>query len=73
MSEGKVSTQSVGGFKVVNYSVKKGKEDERVRLVLEASVDEISAGECDMGEVMKALLDHATGDTAISLSLFVNK
>jgi uncharacterized protein YqeY len=65
--------QAVGGFKVLNYSVKKGKEDEKLRVVLEASVAEITAGECDVGQVMKALLDHATGETEVGLSLFVAK
>ena len=65
--------QSVGGFKVLNYSMKKGKEDEKIRIVLEANVGEITAGERDMGAVMKALLDHATGETEVGLSVFMNK
>lgn len=65
--------QSVGGFKVVNYSVKGKKDTEVVRLVLEADVDSIVAGECTMGDVQKAFLDHLTGDTEVGLSLFVSK
>ncbi len=72
MSEEK-NTQSIGGFKVLNYTMKKSKDNEKIRLVLEATVDEITAGNCDMGQVMKALLDHAVGETAVGLSLFVNK
>lgn len=65
--------QSVGGFKLLNYSMKKAKEDEKIRIVLEASVGEITSGEYDMGQVMKALLDHATGETEVGLSLFMTK
>ena len=65
--------QSVSGFKILGYSVKKAKETEKIKLVLEAEVDAISAANCDMGQIMKALLDHQTGDVEVGLSLFVDK
>jgi len=65
--------QSVGGFKVVTYTMKKGKESEKLRLVLEAEVDEITSGQYDMGDVMKAFLDHATGESAVALRVFMDK
>ena len=67
------STQAVTGFKVVGYQVKKTKDAEVVKLVLQATVDEIGAGAFDMGDVLKALLYHQTGDTDIGLSVFMNQ
>lgn len=63
--------QSVTGFKVVTFQVKKAKDSERIKLVLEADVDNIGAGNYDMGDVLKALLSHQTGDTDVGLSVFV--
>ena len=65
--------QSVAGFQVVTYTIKKGKETEKLKLVLEAEVDDISSGEYNMGDVMKALLDHASGESAVTLRLFMKK
>ncbi len=63
--------QSVTGFKVATFQVKKTKDSERVKLVLEADVDTITAGNYDMGDVLKALLSHQTGDVDVGLSVFV--
>lgn len=72
MDETSSKKQSIGGFKVLAYSVKKAKDSEKIRLVLEAVVDDIAAGECDMGDVMKALLDHQVGEVDVGLSVFVD-
>lgn len=66
------NAQSVGGFKVLNYSVKKAKETEKVKLVLEADVDEITTGPHSMGDFLQALLHHQTGETAVALRVFMN-
>ena len=71
MSEEIGKKQSIGGFKVKCFNVKKGKETETFKLMLEAEVDAIKAGDCDMGKVMKALLDHQTGEVEVSLSVFI--
>jgi hypothetical protein len=63
--------QAVTGFKVVTFTVKKVKDGEVVKLLLEANVDSIGAGGHDMGDVLKALLHHQTGDTEVGLSVFV--
>jgi len=63
--------QAITGFKVATFQVKKTKDTERVKLVLEGDVDEITAGELTVGDVLKALLSHQTGDTDIGMSLFV--
>jgi ABC-type uncharacterized transport system ATPase subunit len=65
------SKQAVTGFKVSNFQVKKTKDSERVKLVLEADVGTIGAGEYDMVDVLKALLSHQTGDMDVGLSVFV--
>lgn len=65
--------QAVTGFKVKDFQVNKKKDGEIVKLVLVADVDSIGAGECDMGDVLKALLHHQTGDTDVGLSVFIQK
>ena len=65
--------QAVTGFKVISFQVKKAKEGETVKLLLEASVDSIGAGTCDMGDVLKALLHHQTGEVDVGLSVFTDK
>jgi uncharacterized protein YqeY len=65
------SKQAVTGFKVLTFQVKKSKDTEKVKMVLEAEVDTIGAGEYDMGDVLKALLSHQTGDVDVGLSVFV--
>ena len=65
--------QSVTGFKIVSFQVKKGKESETVKLLLSADVDSIGCGAYNMGDIMKALLALQTGDNDIGLSVFVDK
>jgi len=64
--------QAVTGFQVVSFQVKKAKDGETVKLLLEASVDSIGAGTCDMGDVLKALLQHQTGEVDVGLSVLIN-
>lgn len=66
-----VEKQAVTGFKVITFQVKKTKDNEKVKLVLEADVDAIGAGTHDMGDVLKALLNHQVGDSDVGLSVFV--
>ena len=65
--------QSVTGFKVLTFHVKKSKDTEKVKLVLEADVDSIGCGANDMGDLLKAFLHHQTGDVDVGLSVFINK
>ena len=67
------SKQGITGFKVISFQVKKSKDGERVKLLLEASVDDIGAGEKNVGDVLKAFLYHQSGETDIGLSVFVEK
>lgn len=71
MSEGTAKKQAVTGFKVVSYNSKKTKEDVKFRIVLEASVDDIGLGSCNMGDLQKALLSHQDSETSIGLNVFV--
>ncbi len=66
------SKQSVTGFKVINFQSKTSKDTEKVRLVLEAEVDTMGAGTYDVGDILKALLHHQTGQIDVGLSVFVN-
>lgn len=66
------SKQAVGGFSVANCTLRKTKDNEKVRLVLEANVDEIKAGDKNLGDVLKALADHMTGEVEVGLSVFMN-
>lgn len=64
--------QSVTGFKVLKYDVKKAKDTEKIRVILEAEVDDISCGSMDMGDVQKALLDHMVGEYEVGLAVLTN-
>jgi len=57
----------------VTFALKKTKDNEKVRLVLEANVDSIGAGDNNLGAVLKAFADHATGETDVGLSVFMDK
>lgn len=61
---------TVTGMKVVKYDVRRAKDAEKLRLVLEADVDEITA---DMGKVQKALLVHRTSDNDVGLNLLIKE
>jgi uncharacterized protein YqeY len=63
--------QAVTGFRILGYQVKKAKEGEVVKLVLEASVDQIGAAHADIGEIMKAFQYHMAGETDVGLSVLV--
>lgn len=65
------SKQAVTGFNILTFQVKKSKDTEKVKLVLEADIDCIGSGSFDIGDVLKALQHHMTGDTEVGLSLFM--
>ena len=63
--------QSVSGFKILSVQVKKAKDTEKVKLILEADIDDIGAGNYDMGDILKALVHHQSGEMDIGISVFV--
>ena len=65
--------QAVTGFKVLTYQSKKAKDGCKLKLVLEAEVDGITAGEFDFGDVSKALAVHQESETEVGLSLFMEE
>ncbi len=65
--------QAVKGFKVSSFNIKKGKETEKIKLVLEANVEDIASAEYDVGDVLNSVANHMTGDQEIGLSLFIKK
>ena len=65
MSDKKVQTQLVQGFKVETFLVKK----DEIKLVLKASKDEIRAGTLNIGDVLSMLELHSTSDFGVELSL----
>ena len=65
--------QAVTGFKILNYGSKKAKEGIRFRIVIEAELDSIGAGEFDMGAIQKALVTHQDSETDIGFSLLMDK
>lgn len=65
--------QSVGGFKVKQYLVKKTKDAEMVTITLEAFADEVRAGKFDFGDVLQALWSHQAGDYEVCLNVFIKK
>jgi len=64
--------QAVTGFQVLTFQVKKTKDTEKVKLVLEADVDCVGAGSKDMGDILKAFLHHQVGNIDIGISVFVS-
>ena len=71
--EVKTTKQAVGGFKINTFNIKKTKDGEKIKLVLEASVEDLASGTYDVGDVMNALTNHMTGDSEVGLSLFIKK
>ena len=67
------SKQAVCGFKVSQYQVKKSKDSEMLRLILEADVGDVTAGSFGFGDVLKALWVHQSSDTDVGFSLFMTK
>lgn len=65
--------QSVCGFKVSSISVKKAKDGEVATLVLRASMDDLTAGDFDVGSIMKALVSYQTSDNEVGLNLLMTK
>lgn len=63
--------QSITGFKIKNYASKKTKTAQKFIIVLEAELEDIGAGEYDMGDFQKALLIHQDSEVAVSLGLFI--
>lgn len=71
MSESNATKQSVTGFKVLSFSSRKTKDGEKIKVSIEGLVEDIGAGEKDIGDVLKALTFHQSGDVEIGLNLFV--
>jgi hypothetical protein len=71
--EDKKSKQAVMGFKIVSFQSKKKKDGDSVKLILEADVDGVSAGDFDLGDIFKALHIHQSSDTEIGLSVFMTE
>ena len=63
--------QGITGFKVIKYDVRRAKDSEKLRLILEADFDDISCGNFNMGDMQGALLLHRVGDTDVGLNLFM--
>lgn len=61
------NTIALTGARVHSYSVRTVKDAEKLRIVLEADIDDISA---DMGDLQKALLIHKQSDTEVGMKLF---
>ena len=61
--------QSVCGFKVVKYSVKKTKDGEVLDLVLSANVEDVKAGDLEFGSVLQSLWGHQASDTEVGITV----
>jgi hypothetical protein len=65
--------QSVNGLRVINYMVKKAKEGEKLKIILEADVENVSAGSYGLGDVLKALWSHTAAETDVGFSVFMSE
>jgi hypothetical protein len=57
----------------MQYLVKKAKESERVKIVLEADVEEVTAGDFGFGDVLHALWAHQAGEQDVVINLYIEK
>lgn len=73
MEETKKGKQAVTGFRVVSFHSKKTKDGDSVKVILEADVDNVGAGEHDLGDIFKALHIHQSSDTEVGLSVFMTE
>lgn len=62
------NTVTVTGLKVLTYQLKKSKEEEKLKITLEGTVEEITQ---DMGKVQKALLTHLTSENEVGFKLLI--
>jgi hypothetical protein len=72
MSDEKVKKQAITGFKIMKYDSRKARDTEKLRIILEAEVDEISCGNYKIGDVLGALQHHQSGETDVGLSVFIS-
>lgn len=73
MSETKeVKKQAFTGFKIVKYDSRKARDTEKLRVILEAEVDDIGCGELKISDLLGAMQSHQSSETDIGFSLFVN-
>jgi hypothetical protein len=63
--------QSVGGFKIKSFSHKKGKDKEKVLLVLEANVEDVATVNSNLGDILGAFSNHSSSEMEVGLSVFV--
>ena len=69
MSETK--KQGVVGLKVMKFDSRKARDTEKIRIVLEADIDDLGFGEKSLGDFLGALEYHKSGDTDVGFSLFM--
>ena len=72
-NELKVEKQGISGLKVHRQGIRSTKDGEKLVVVLEGMIEEVKAGEYDIGDIVKALLSHKMGETEVGFSLFVEK
>lgn len=71
MSESTNVKQSIIGLKVTKFDSRKTKDTEKIRIVIEADIDDLGFGSKTLGDFFGALEHHKSGDTDIGFSLFM--
>jgi len=66
-----VKKQAITGFKIMKYDSRKARDTEKLRIILEAEVDQISCGNYKIGDVLGAFQHHQSGETDVGLSVFM--
>lgn len=66
-------TQSISGFKVLQFLSKKAKDSEKIKIVLEADTDDIGTGDITLGGFLTALQIMQAGDLDIGISVLYDK
>jgi hypothetical protein len=71
MSEEKNKKQAFTGFKIMKYDSRKARDTEKLRIILEAEVENIGCGELNLGDLLGAMENHKSGEADVGFSLFV--
>lgn len=64
--------QSVVGLKVTKFDSRKAKDTEKIRILLEADIDDLGFGDKTIGDFFGALEHHKSSDTDVGFGLFMD-
>ena len=72
MNEETKKKQGIVGLRVIKFDSRKAKDTEKIRIVLEADIDNLGFGSKSLGDFLGALEHHKSSDTDVGFSLFMD-